>query len=122
VSDEQTDTPMPTVTVPAQPEAVMAGVSQILTPTIMKCALGGWLIAIPGRGVAGLSSLEEAINFLEDQSFDIFKEPRRTIPTFLEKPREQIVEETPFYKRIPSTVQSIIGMAVAFLGVKALGY
>ena len=128
MSDEPADTVMPTVTIPLQPEVAMAGITAILCPTIMKCALGGWLVAVPGRGVAGRSTLEEAIAFLEEQSFDIFHEPRReTIPAFLEKPREEqdsqiFSRRDEYLRRLALRLNGAAAAVAAFLGVRALGH
>lgn len=115
----------------------MAGVEQVLAPTIMKCALGGWIVVIPGRGISGKTDLAEAVAFLEDQAYDIFGERRNTIPAFLERPREQPPDDLSvlegismaqfyraakkFYKRVPPIVNNATAAVAAILGVRVLG-
>lgn len=76
---------LPKVTIPATPEMVMEGMTGVLVPTIAKCSLGGYMIVVPGRGVAAKSDLREAMDFLADQAFDFMSEPRRSdLPKILD--------------------------------------
>lgn len=133
MAEEPRDTVMPTVKIPAQPEITMAGITQILTPTIMKCAMGGWLVIMPDRGVAGKSELREAIAFIEEQAFDIFNEQPESMPSFMDRPADPPEEMRQSYseilrRRSSEVVNAILAAFIAFpstiatlLGVKALG-
>lgn len=64
----------------ATPEVMIRGVDGAVTPTIMKCSMGGWIVSIPGKGIAAKSTLDEAMDFLADQAFEFFGEPRTDFP------------------------------------------
>ena len=116
---------MPTITIPATPEIKMGGVTAAFTPTIMKCALGGWFVVVPGKGMFGCTELREAIAFIEEQSFEALDEPR---PEPMPQLTEHWHEPEPEPKRLTfsgtlHSIGSFLGTITSgffvFLGVKA---
>jgi hypothetical protein len=109
----------PKVTIPAQPEMTMSGVVGLLQPTIMKCAMGGWMVVIPGQGVAAKSSLSEAIAFLEDHAYEFFAEARSEMPRFMAKTKvEDMAELHPKFWSIKGAANAAVAMLAIFMGVK----
>ena len=56
------------MTDPTQLPVAIEHVKVTLTPTIMQCSLGGFIVSIPGRGSAAKSTFEEAIQFLSQEA------------------------------------------------------
>lgn len=114
-------------------EQLMAGVTTFLRPTIMKCDMGGWIVVIPGKGIAAKTELGEAMDFLAEQTFTYMNEPLPSgPPRFMHKMAQEKLAETEQEPdrpaewntpiRLPSMrrMASAIGVGLlAFLGVRA---
>jgi hypothetical protein len=75
------DTPqqseVPETTIPATPEVSIKGVVALFVPTIMKCALGGYIVSVPDKGISAFTTLEEAMDFLSSESHSHMGEEMR---------------------------------------------
>lgn len=62
----------PPITTPDQvadaiPHFPIQNIEKLIVPTIIKCNLGGFVVCVPGHGVAAKSTFEEAMKFLSEE-------------------------------------------------------
>ncbi len=59
--------PIPKGVLPTSFAISGTNIAKIISPTIVQCDQGGFLISYPGKGTAAKSSFEEAMEFLSEQ-------------------------------------------------------
>lgn len=81
----------------------------MVSPTIMKCGRGGYMVIIPGVGLMAATSMEEIMQFISDQTTKHFKVPSE-FPRIVGNAARTVVDKV----RGTDTVMAmiIIGLAV----------
>ena len=69
----------PTVEIPEDKQREMkelvVGVTAVISPTIMQCGQGGFIVVLPKVGIRACSTFEEALEVVAQYSRDIFQAP-----------------------------------------------
>ena len=106
---------------------LIVGVTAVITPTIMQCGQGGYIVVLPKVGIRAVSTFEEALEVVGEYSREAFHSPIEG-PRVLRKVWDQAKTRIRERAETVGTEEVAKGMVgVGFLGVVAsvmiyLGY
>jgi hypothetical protein len=96
---------------PASPSMRIHHASKMIRPTILQCNQGGFIIMIPGHGVAAKSNFEDAMAFLADYVHKECYGQGRSMP--------KVVRD--MWQGVAETVHSVAGWLAILGGVGLIG-
>jgi len=102
---------------PAMKDLVV-GVTAVVTPTIMQCGQGGFIVVMPNVGIRAVSSFEEALEVVSEYSRETFRGPEVDSPRVLRKVWEQAKTRAKERAEAVTSTDVAKGMvAIGFMGV-----
>jgi len=97
---------------------LIVGVTAVVTPTIMQCGQGGFIVVMPNVGIRAVSSFEEALDVVSQYSRETFRGPEVDSPRVLRKVWEQAKTRVKERAEEVTSTDVAKGMvAVGFMGL-----